>query len=60
MLNRITYTQINDVVQRNLSANYKKLAGLQEQLSTNSSSESDQKLSRTERRKQERELQKKR
>jgi hypothetical protein len=34
--------------------------GLQEQLSTNSSSEADQKLSRTERRKQERDLQKKR
>jgi flagellar hook-associated protein 3 FlgL len=34
MLNRITFTQINDVVQRNLSSNYKKLAGLQEQLSS--------------------------
>ncbi len=31
---RVTFTQINDMVQRNISNNYSKLANLQEQLST--------------------------
>lgn len=52
--------QRTDMSQMKLTRNNNIPDGLQEQLSTNSSSESDQKLSRTERRKQERELQKKR
>ncbi len=52
--------QRTDMSQMKLTRNNNIPDGLQEQLSTNGSSESDQKLSRTERRKQERELQKKR
>ena len=52
--------QRTDMSQMKLTRNNNIPEGLQEQLSTNSSSEADQKLSRTERRKQERDLQKKR
>jgi preprotein translocase subunit SecA len=52
--------QRTDMSQMKLTRNNNIPDGLQDQLATNSSSESDQKLSRTERRKQERELQKKR
>jgi preprotein translocase subunit SecA len=52
--------QRTDMSQMKLTRNNNIPDGLQEQLSNNGSSESDQKLSRTERRKQERELQKKR
>jgi preprotein translocase subunit SecA len=52
--------QRTDMSQMKLTRNNNIPEGLQEQLSSNSSSEADQKLSRTERRKQERELQKKR
>ena len=52
--------QRTDMSQMKLTRNNNIPEGLQEQLSSNSSSEADQKLSRTERRKQERDLQKKR